>query len=112
MGSKQKITQAPTLTPEQQALLAAKIRSAMAMSQGINLGQGWGGPGSYTPMNAATGKAVPQPAPGRNPYIDAIAAAGSPPPTMANNPFGMGAYSNRDALVNPMVNPFRRNLGG
>jgi hypothetical protein len=110
MGSKQKITQASTLTPEQQALLGAKIRAAMSMSRGINVGQGWGGPNSYTPMNAATGAPAPQPATGTNPYADAIANA--TPPTIANNPFGLGAYSNRDALVKPLVNPFRRNLGG
>jgi hypothetical protein len=113
MGSKQKINQAPTLTPDQQALLSAKIKANRLMAMNLILGQGWGGPNSGQMVNAGTGQAVQPAAPaaqGANPLAKAIASA--TPGQVENDPFGMAAYSNRNALVNPIVNPFRRNLGG
>lgn len=51
MGAKTKITQAPTVTPEQKALLDSQMRGVYNMMQGFNLGAGWGGPSfeSYNP---------------------------------------------------------------
>lgn len=147
MGAKTKITQAPTLTPEQKALLDYQIRGVMGMTQGFNLGTGWGGPSfeSYNPRVGYGGQMFdmgPAPAAGAgqaglggppapkqapapaarasfNPMMAAlqsVAIPGSPgipggAPGMVS-PTSAAAYSNRENLVSPFVNPFRRNSGG
>ena len=51
-----------------------------------------------------TGQAIAGMAP-----IPSAPGTAMPPPGFVN-PFG--SYSDRDKLVNPIVNPFRRNIGG
>jgi hypothetical protein len=128
MGAKQKITQAPTMTPEQIALLNSMMRGATNQMQGVQLGQTWGGPGTTsrqgiggTPWNPS----APAQGGGSNPFTQflglpeaPIAGAPGAPGGLPGrsgsviDPFGTAGYSNRDNLVNPIVNPFRRNLGG
>lgn len=141
MGAKTQVTQAPTLTPEQKALLDSQMRGVMGMMQGFNLGAGWGGPSfeSYNPgagyggktfdmSKPATGSAarvratVQKPSlqqPPGNPMFAALqsiaripSAAGQPGAPGLVNPASAASYSNRENLVAPVVNPFRRNLGG
>lgn len=138
MGAKVKTTQATTLTPEQKALLDSQIRGVMGMIPGFNLGTGWGGPTneSYDPkvgyggMQFNTGR----PAQGGGPVgprqlrrplsqaspamaaLESIAIPGAPgaaggAPGLVD-PRSPAAYANRENLVTPVVNPFRRNLGG
>lgn len=138
MGAKTKVTQATTLTPEQKALLDSQIRGVMGMMQGFNLGTGWGGPSnqSYDPRvgyggmpfntrgpasgGGPVGPAqLRQPAGRANPAmaaLESIAIPGAPgaaggAPGMVD-PRSPAAYANRENLVTPVVNPFRRNLGG
>lgn len=132
MGAKQKITQAPTMTPEQLALLNSMMRGVTNQMQGFTLGQTWGGPGTSSRAGFG-GKAWDTGGtPSVNPWFQAIAntrprgAVGMPQapipgapvgpagmnPGQAPNPFMLAAYSDRNQLVSPIVNPFRRNLGG
>jgi len=142
MGAKTKITQAPTVTPEQKALLDSIMRGATAQMQGFNLGAGWGGPSfqSYNPGVGYGGtrfdmspkaagrprilsRSMHEPAPAAaapvNPSLMALqsiarvpGAAGQPGQAGMVNPMSPAAYANRENLVSPVVNPFRRNLGG
>lgn len=140
MGAKTKVTQATTLTPEQKALLDSNIRGVMSMMQGFNLGTGWGGPTneSYNPnvgyggmkfntqaRPASSGSRpvgpgqLRQPSGGVNPAmaaLESIAIPGAPGATGGApglvDPRSPAAYANRENLVTPVVNPFRRNLGG
>lgn len=135
MGAKTKIEQAPTLTPQQKALMDSMMRGAADQMQGFIFGQGWGGPSfeSYNPGVGYGGKAW-------DTRTDAQKSGGSGPlgmgglPGISNqalqsmspiasapgaSPQGGGgfvnpyaSFSNRDNIVNPLVNPFRRNLGG
>lgn len=139
MGAKTKVTQATTLTPEQKALLDSNIRGVMSMMQGFNLGTGWGGPTneSYNPNvgyggmrfdmrkpgapsgGPITPNQLRQPAGRQNPAMAALQSIAVPgaqgmtggAPGLVD-PRSTAAYSNRENLVTPIVNPFRRNLGG
>lgn len=138
MGAKTKIEQAPTLTPEQKVLLDYMMRGATNQMQGFILGEGWGGPSfeSYEPGSGYGGKAwdTSKPASGSGAgrggrtggrrgggpeSATGAAIASMPIPSAPGtapvkpgfvNPYA--SYSDRDKLVNPVVNPFRRNLGG
>jgi hypothetical protein len=137
MGAKTKATTAPSMTREQMALLNSMMRGVGNQMQGISLGQTWGGPGTTsrqglggTPwdttirpgqdgqhgMQFPYGQAISQAQPGGMPQAPIPSAAGfpatSPGPGAPPNPFGMAAYSDRNQIVSPIVNPFRRNLGG
>jgi hypothetical protein len=152
MGAKTKVNQAPTVTPEQKALLDAQMRGVYNAMQGFNLGAGWAGPsfGSYDPQAGyggmrfdMTSGGAPLPQPKIPPHIQAMrgmmaARPQQSAPAQANpmmaalqsvaripgapgqvggapgvvNPTSAAAYSNRENLVSPVVNPFRRNLGG
>jgi hypothetical protein len=123
MGAKTKITQAPTMTPEQTALLNSMMRGSSNQMQGMSLGQTWGGPGT-TSRQGYGGTPWDTRVPVENPFTKflgpqaAIASAPGAPagqpsgPGSVVSPFGLAAYSNRDNLVNPFVNPIRRNIGG
>jgi len=124
MGAKTKITQAPTMTPEQLALLSSMMRGSTNQMQGVSLGQSWGGPGTTSRQGAGGTPWDPS----INPVSEFLGPGGMPQAPIAGapavpggqqggsgamvNPFGLAAYSNRDNLVNPIVNPFRRNIGG
>jgi hypothetical protein len=93
-------------------------------------GAGYGGKPWTDDRSGAAGGASPigggitPQAPGRLPMTTRANASAMPPmavpaakPIQASNPnnvnpFGMAAYSNREQLVSPIVNPFRRNIGG
>lgn len=140
MGAKTSVTQAPTLTPEQKALLDSQMRGVMNSMQGFNLGTGWGGPSfeSYNPNVGYGGmkfdtslgatragstvnpmaRLTAKPAQQTNPMLAALQSVAVPSaPGMPGgagrmvNPTSPTAYSNRENLVSPIVNPFRRNLG-
>jgi hypothetical protein len=131
MGAKTKITQAPTMTPEQLALLNSMMRGATNQMQGVQLGQTWGGPGTTSRQGIGGTQwnpSAPAQGGGSNPFTQFLGPGGMPQAPIAGapavpggqqggsgamvNPFGLAAYSNRDNLVNPIVNPFRRNIGG
>jgi hypothetical protein len=136
MGAKTKTLS--TLTPEQSALMNSMMRGVMGSMQGFNLGAGWGGPSfeSYNPGVGYGGKTFdmgrtadlsrrpgqagqPQAAPA-NPMLAAlqgIAIPGAPGVGGGSaaglvSPTSAASYANRENLVTPIVNPFRRNLGG
>lgn len=147
MGAKTDITQAPTMTPQQKALLDSMMRGVSGQLQGFPLGEGWAGPSfdSYRPGSGYGGSTfnmgrpatpagplgpirgggapvatAPGAGGGFNPMMAALngmarvpsATAPQPSNPGAVNPFSPAAYSNREQLVSPLVNPFRRNLGG
>lgn len=126
MGPKQKVTQVSNLTPLQQALMDSQIRNATTMMQGQVLGTTYGGPGT-TSSQGFGGRGYGMPngyvpagtAPPPNPLLAALAklripgSPGAPGTASAMiDPSSPAAYSNRENLVSPIVNPFRRNLGG
>jgi hypothetical protein len=123
MGAKTSVKQAPTMTPEQIALLNSMMRGSANQQQGMTLGQSWGGPGttsrqgyggkpwdtSSNPFTPFLSAGMPQAAVPGAPGSSGGQAGG---PASMVDPFGLAAYSNRDNLVNPIINPFRRNIGG
>jgi hypothetical protein len=138
-GSKTNITQAPTLTPQQQALLELMLRGTTNAMQGQVLGEPWRGPSwdSYSPItwdSSAQGsgdmgdtrgrgdKAGDRGGSGRVSAMSTIlrpqgvpsapTAGGQPTPRSFLTPFGWNAYGARDNYTTPFVNPFRRNIGG
>ena len=152
MGAKTNVSQAPTVTPEQKALLDSMMRGVYNQMQGFNLGAGWAGPSfeSYNPGAGYGGKAFDMTAKGApvppsfqarmtdkfrnvfdrmggarqaNPYLAVLQSIARPAaapgaPGAAGGPGGVlsptstAFYNNRENLVSPVVNPFRRNLGG
>ena len=146
MGAKTNITQADTMTPQQKALLNSMMTGSSNLMQGIQFGQGWGGPGSTSrqgyggtpwntqapsagggdtggrgdrdPRNGGGGKDPGGKLMASNPMAPIPSSSGYPatapasPGMPAVNPWGMAAYSDRNQIVSPIVNPFRRNLGG
>lgn len=113
MGAKQKVTQAPTMTPQQLALLNAMMRGVQNQMQGVTLGQGWAGPGTTANQGVGGTPWSTQPNPPVNPIFAAIKSASMPvDPNAAPNPFTDQGYAMRDQATGPIVNPFRRSLGG
>jgi hypothetical protein len=139
MGAKTDVSSVSTLTPEQKVLLDSMMRGVTDQMQGFQFGEGWGGPSNESYGNGSGyGGKVWSPGGAGQPWsrggangpgmtTRAISAAAPPQQGMAPvpaanpvqasnpnnlNPFGMAAYSNREQLVSPIVNPFRRNIGG
>lgn len=138
MGAKVQTTQTDLLNPQQRALMASMMTGSSNLMQGIQLGQSWGGPGSSSrqgyggtpwgskPVSDAPGQSVLPVQTGRPGAPPASPAGMAPIPSSSGfpatnpgnpgaatyNPWGVAAYSDRNQLVSPIVNPFRRNLGG
>lgn len=120
MGAKTHIEQASTMTPQQLALLNSQLRNVRQFTEGMVLGQGWGGPTfeSYQPNVGYGGKrwgtARPQAAGAMPPAAQALGAAPAGPATQPSvmNTMSPAGYQQTNQIVTPFVNPFRRNLGG
>lgn len=140
MGAKTKVEQVPTMTPQQQALLKAMITGVTGQMSGFELGAPWMGPSwsSYSPQPFNMGgagssvppgsgamrpgdrrEAGPMRQPGQaNPMSQALMApipqSQAPQGDLRSmlSPFGWNAYGVRDQYTAPLVNPFRRNMGG
>lgn len=139
MGAKVQTTQTDLMTPQQKALLNSMMTGSSNLMQGMQFGQSWGGPGSTSregyggtpwntvpPSSGGGGAGGPRAGGGggggklmaSNPMAPIPSSSGYPatapasPGMPAVNPWGMAAYSDRNQIVSPIVNPFRRNLGG
>ena len=142
MGAKVQTTQTELLTPQQKALLNSMMTGSSNLMSGMQFGQSWGGPGSTsrqgyggTPWNTVPpqsggggGMGGPRSGGGGGmggggklqsaPMAPIPSSSGyqatnpGNPGVSSVNPWGMAAYSDRNQIVSPIVNPFRRNLGG
>jgi hypothetical protein len=118
MGAKVQTTQTELLTPQQKALLNSMMTGSSNLMSGMQFGQSWGGPGSTsrqgyggTPWNTQGGGGKLQSTP-MAPIPSSSGYQATNPGNPGASPWGMAAYSDRNQIVSPIVNPFRRNLGG